>query len=71
MGGLRTAQLTINAIGINGAVVNNQTLFKQQGSDIDIDFDRVDFNYNETGTNRVRIITSSNWTATINDSNGQ
>lgn len=71
MGGLRTALITINGIGINGAVVNNQTQFKQQGSDIDIDYDRVDFNYNETGTNRVRIITSSNWTATINDSNGQ
>lgn len=71
MGMLRTAQLTINAIGINGAVVNNQTLFKQQGTDIDIDFDRVDFDYNSTGTNRVHIITSSEWTATINDSNGQ
>lgn len=71
MGGLRTALITINGIGINGAVVNNQTQFKQQGSDIDIDYDRVDFNYNETSTNRVRIITSSNWTATINDSNGE
>lgn len=71
MGGLRTAQLTINGIGVNGAVVNNQTLFKQEGSDIDIDFPSVTFNYNETGTNRIQIITSSQWTATINDSNGQ
>lgn len=71
MSGLRTAQITINGIGINGAVVNNQTLFKQVGSDIDVDYASVTFNYNETGTNRVQIITSSNWTATINDSNGQ
>ena len=71
MSGTRTAQITIGAIGINGAVINNQTQFKQQGSDIDIDYASVTFNYNETGTNRVRIITSSNWTTTINDSNGQ
>ena len=71
MGGMRTALITVGAIGLNSAVVNNQTQFRQQGSDIDIDFDRVDFDYNSTGTNRVHIITSSEWTATINDSNGQ
>lgn len=69
MGGLRTAQITIGAIGINGAVVNNQTLFKQVGSDIDIDFPSVTFDYNSTGTNMIHIITSSEWTATIVDDN--
>lgn len=71
MGGLRTALITINGIGVNGAVVNNQTQFKQQGSDIDVYPYSISINYNETGTGRVQIITSSNWTATINDSNGE
>lgn len=68
--GLRTAQLTINAIGINGAVVNNQTLFKQEGVGLDLWPSEINLNYKDDNTGVITITTSTSWTATIND-NGE
>ena len=68
---LRTAQIVIGGIGNNGAVVNNSTQFKQEGIGLDIYPAEINFNYTQAGSGEITLITSTSWTAEINDNNGQ
>ena len=63
----RTANLTINALGINGAVVNNATHFYQQGGAIDVWPSSLTFDYNSSSGKTITVDTDIQWTAEIND----
>lgn len=63
----RTANLTINALGINGAVVNNATHFYQQGGSITLWPSDIHFDYNSASGATINVDTDLQWTAEIND----
>ena len=67
----RYATITINGIGTNGAVVNNQTHIYQTGIGLDVEPAEINFDYKDNSYGEVSVTTSIDWTATINDDNGE
>lgn len=70
MGQLRTALLTISGSGVGGSVSKSTTL-KQEGAALDVYPMAINLDYFSTSGGAINIITSTEWTATIEDGNGE
>lgn len=67
----RSATITLNGIGTNGGAVNAQTHIYQQGNAVDYYPSEINFDYKDNTYGEITITTSIDWTATINDNNGE
>lgn len=68
---MRTALITLSGTGTDGNPVSTNTHFYQNGVGMDVYPSEIDIDYFSTSGGAISIITSTDWTATINDSNGE
>lgn len=68
--GMRTANISLSGSGTGGNA-SASTFFKQEGAGIEVYPVTLEFDYNSTTAKTLQITTSTDWSASITDNNGE
>ena len=68
--GMRTANISLSGSGTGGNA-SASTFFKQEGAGLEVYPVTLEFDYNSTTAKTLQITTSTDWSASITDNNGE
>lgn len=69
--GMRTANITLSGSGTYGGNASVSTFFRQEGAGLEVYPVTLEFDYNSTTAKTLQITTSTDWSASITDNNGE